>query len=82
MFIVNAKVKQLVYSGNTVLFLLPNRKYMREHNFFLSPSPSMTLCSISSDVLFKKNISQLYNYHYISNIYIYIYIYTYNVIVH
>ena len=34
-FIVDAKVKELVYSGNTVFFLLPSRECMRENNFFL-----------------------------------------------
>ena len=31
MFIEDGKVKELVYSGNTVIFLLPN---MRENSFF------------------------------------------------
>ena len=34
-FIVDAKVKELVYSGNTVFFLLPIRECMRENKFFL-----------------------------------------------
>ena len=34
-FIVDAKVKELVYSGNTVFFLIPSRECMRENNFFL-----------------------------------------------
>ena len=50
-FIVDAKVQELVYYGNTVLFLLPSRECMRENNFFWSPSQSMTLCSMSSDFL-------------------------------
>ena len=32
-FIVDAKVKELVYSGNTVFFLLPSRECIRENNF-------------------------------------------------
>ena len=36
-FIVDAKVKEQVYSGNTVFFLLPRRECMRENNFFWSP---------------------------------------------
>ena len=38
MLIEDAKVKELVYSGNTVIFLLPNRECMRENSFFWSPS--------------------------------------------
>ena len=34
MLIEDAKVKELVYSGNTVIFLLPNRECMREKSFF------------------------------------------------
>ena len=34
MFIVDAKVKELVYSGNTVIVLLPSRECMRENNYF------------------------------------------------
>ena len=33
-FIVDAKVKELVYSGNTVIFLLPSRECIRENNSF------------------------------------------------
>ena len=33
-FIVDAKVKELVYFGNTVFFLIPSRECMRENNFF------------------------------------------------
>ena len=33
MLIEDAKVKELVYSGNTVIFLLPNRECMRENSF-------------------------------------------------
>ena len=51
MLIEDAKVKELVYSGNTVIFLLPNRKCMRENSFFWSPSHLITLCSISSAFL-------------------------------
>ena len=50
-FIVDAKVKELVYSGNTVFFLLPSRECMRENNFFWSPSQSMTICSISFNLI-------------------------------
>ena len=35
MLIEDAKVKELVYSGNTVIFLLPNRECMRENSFFI-----------------------------------------------
>ena len=38
MLIEDAKVKEIVYSGNTVIFLLPNRECMRENSFFWSPS--------------------------------------------
>ena len=34
-FIVDAKVKELVYSGNIVLFLLPCRECIRENKIFL-----------------------------------------------
>ena len=34
MFIEDAKVKELVCSSNTVIFLLPNREGMRENSFF------------------------------------------------
>ena len=37
MLIEDAKVKELVYSGNTVIFSLPNRECMRENRFFWSP---------------------------------------------
>ena len=40
MFIEDVKVKELLYSGNTVIFLLPNREW--------SPSQLLTHCSISS----------------------------------
>ena len=45
MLIEDAKVKELVYSGNTVIFLLPNRECMRENSFFWSPSQLITFCS-------------------------------------
>ena len=51
MLIEDAKVKELVYSGNTVIFLLPNRECMRENSFFRSPSQLITLCYISSAFL-------------------------------
>ena len=60
---VDAKVKELVYSGNTVFFLVPRRECLREDNFFWSSSQSMTLCSMSSDFLLEIAFSQLYNYH-------------------
>ena len=51
MVIVDAKVKELVYSGNTVIFLHQSRECMREHLFW-SSTESMPFCSISSDFLF------------------------------
>ena len=51
MLIEDAKVKELVYYGNTVIFLLPNRECMRENSFFWSPSQLITFCSISSAFL-------------------------------
>ena len=48
MFIKDVKVKELVYSGNTVIFTLPNREYMGENSFLWSPSQFLSLCSISS----------------------------------
>ena len=50
MLIEDAKVKELVYSGNTVIFLLPNRECMRENSIFWSPL-QLTPCSISSAFL-------------------------------
>ena len=44
-FIVDAKVKELVYSGNIVIFLLPSRECMRENNYFWSSSQSITISS-------------------------------------
>ena len=35
-FIVDTRVKELVYSGNTVLFLLPCRDYERKHVFLVT----------------------------------------------
>ena len=43
MFIEDAKVKERVYSGNTVIFLLPYRECTRENSFFWSPSQLLTL---------------------------------------
>ena len=43
MFIVDAKVKDLVYSGNTIIFILPSRECMREN--------SMQVCIILLDVI-------------------------------
>ena len=41
MFVVDAKVKELVYSDKTVIFLLPNRDMYDKNNFFFwSPSQS------------------------------------------
>ena len=37
LFIVDAKVKELVYSGNTVIFLLPSREMYKRNIFFWSP---------------------------------------------
>ena len=51
MLIEDAKVKELVYYGNTVIILLPNRECMRENSFFWSPSQLITFCSISSAFL-------------------------------
>ena len=50
MFILDVKVKGLVYSGYTVIILLPSRECMREKNVW-SPSQSKTLCSISYDFM-------------------------------
>ena len=65
MCIEDAKVKELVYSGNIVIFLLPNRECMRKkNNFFWSPLQLVSLCSISSAFLLKIGFfSQSYNYH-------------------
>ena len=63
MFIEDAKVKYLVYSANTVIFLHPNRECMSENYFFWSPSRILTLCSISSAFLWEIAFSQLYNDH-------------------
>ena len=51
MLIEYANVKVLVYSGNTVIVLLPNRECMKENSFFWSPSQLLTLCSICSAFL-------------------------------
>ena len=45
MLIEDAKVKELVYSGNTVIFSLPNRECMRENSFFWLPSQLITFFS-------------------------------------
>ena len=44
-------VKERGYSGNAVIFSLPNRDCMRENSLFWSPSQVLTLCSISSAFL-------------------------------
>ena len=36
MIIVEAKVKELVDTGNTVIFLLPSREYMKENIFLVN----------------------------------------------
>ena len=62
MFIDDVKVKELVYSSNTVIFLLPNRECMAENSFFWSPSLLVTLCSIGSAFLLEIDFFTANNY--------------------
>ena len=51
MFIVDAKVKELIYSGNTAFLLLPSRDCMRETFFFWSPSQSAILVVVRQHLI-------------------------------